>query len=350
MNIPPRPLRVASIPAHHPFVRVTWPSGVDLVADGASPHQGRALLDPARVTQTAAAADVVVVHFGYEWHEPGALRQALDGLADRGVGVVAVVHDLDNPHLVDQAPHRRLQDVLLRAADEVLTLTDEVADLLRARIGRPVPVLGHPSLLGDRPTTRRPGDTRTVGLFLSGSRPNVRVGEAVAALDRVAGAVVRPGVPATASVLVAGGAGDDAAELASLAANPHVDVVAARDRDDDTIAGWLGRLHALLLPYAWGTHSGWIAWCRDLGVHAVAPDGPAYRDQGASETWPRRAPGPGPMASAVAAALRRPRARPWTDAERRAGLAHAQSTLAAALDRAAAARRRTGSSRRPTGR
>ena len=38
-------------------------------------------------------------------------------------------------------------------------------------------------------------------------------------------------------------------------------------------------MHACVLPYRFGTHSGWIELCRDLGVHVLAPDCGHYADQ-----------------------------------------------------------------------
>ncbi|MCU1513466.1 MAG: hypothetical protein JWO10_556, partial [Microbacteriaceae bacterium] len=50
--------------------------------------------------------------------------------------------------------------------------------------------------------------------------------------------------------------------------------------DDDELWNYLSSLDVSVLPYRFGTHSGWLEACRDLGTAVVAPDCGYYREQG----------------------------------------------------------------------
>ncbi len=50
--------------------------------------------------------------------------------------------------------------------------------------------------------------------------------------------------------------------------------------DDDALWEYLGSLDVSVLPYRFGTHSGWLEACRDLGTTVVAPTCGFYADQG----------------------------------------------------------------------
>ncbi len=50
--------------------------------------------------------------------------------------------------------------------------------------------------------------------------------------------------------------------------------------DDEALWAYLESLDVSVLPYRFGTHSGWLEACRDLGTAVVAPDCGYYRDQG----------------------------------------------------------------------
>jgi glycosyltransferase involved in cell wall biosynthesis len=49
---------------------------------------------------------------------------------------------------------------------------------------------------------------------------------------------------------------------------------------DDDLWRYLAALDVSVLPYRFGTHSGWLEACRDLGTTVVAPSCGYYRDQG----------------------------------------------------------------------
>ena len=49
---------------------------------------------------------------------------------------------------------------------------------------------------------------------------------------------------------------------------------------DAELFDYLASLDFAVLPYRFGTHSGWLEACRDLGTTVVAPSCGYYRDQG----------------------------------------------------------------------
>ena len=48
---------------------------------------------------------------------------------------------------------------------------------------------------------------------------------------------------------------------------------------DDELFAYLASLDVSVLPYRFGTHSGWLEACRDLGTTVVAPSCGYYADQ-----------------------------------------------------------------------
>jgi hypothetical protein len=67
--------------------------------------------------------------------------------------------------------------------------------------------------------------------------------------------------------------------LANLVARNDV-VVSVHDRfDDRALWNYLDEIDVAILPYAWGTHSGWAEACLDKGVRVVAPQTTCIPDQ-----------------------------------------------------------------------
>ncbi len=50
--------------------------------------------------------------------------------------------------------------------------------------------------------------------------------------------------------------------------------------DDRAFFGYLNSLDVSVLPYRFGTHSGWLEACRDVGTTVVAPTCGYYAEQG----------------------------------------------------------------------
>jgi hypothetical protein len=299
----PPAVRVASVPAGHPYVaRVTAAEGVAVLPDptpaGAAPGQWwpPVVLDPRWVREHAADADLLHVHFGTESFSPEHLAATLDAAHAAGWPVVLTVHDLDHPQLADQAPYAAQLDTLVPRVDALVTLTAGAAGEIRRRWGREALVLGHPRLLAADTAVAgleaagveaaggrdRGTDHLLVGLHLKDIRPNVDAVGATRRLVDAVGALTRAGTRARAEVRLHRHVRDAAARdavRALCAGSPDVTLVEHDRLDDDALARALAGLDLCVLPYAHGTHSGWLELCWDLGVPVAAPAVGHYADQ-----------------------------------------------------------------------
>lgn len=348
-----RTVRIAAVPAAHPYVaRVTDAAGLTVLPDPTPPgaEPGRwwppVVLDPAWIAAHAAEADLLHVHFGTESFAPSHLARTLDAARAAGWPVVLTVHDLEHPQLVDQAGYRAQLDVLVPGADALVTLTPGAAAEIRERWGRDALVVPHPRLLGDLragPSTAIPEEAeRVVGLHLKDLRPNVDAPAATRALLAAVADLRASGLPARAEVRLHRRVRDEAAraEVRALcaAADPGAVALVEHDRlDDRGLAEALAGLDACVLPYAHGTHSGWLELCWDLGVPVAAPAVGYYHQQHPDGSVATS--GPVGDAAGLAAALRdllrSPAAtRPGTAA--RAALVRDRRTRRLAEDRAGA--------------
>lgn len=272
--IPPHP-RLAGLPDEHPYVAAVRPTSVDVVhvpVDGPHAWSPSRLWSPAEVAARAGGLDVVHVHFGYDHLGPAALQAWARALEAAGVALVVTVHDLRNPHHDGPAAHDAALRVLLAAAAEVTTLTPGAAGEVAARFGRTPVVLPHPSLTAWRPAG--PGEAGLVGVDLKSLRRNLlRPVEVAAAVGEGAH---RAGGRAQVS-LHRDAAGSDVGR--ALAGLDGVELVVHERRDDAALDQHLAGLHASVLPHAFGTHSGWLEQCRDLGTRVVAPSCGYYAEQ-----------------------------------------------------------------------
>ena len=69
-------------------------------------------------------------------------------------------------------------------------------------------------------------------------------------------------------------------ELETFRSHPHVDLRYHDYFDDDAFESYLRSLAVSVLPYRFGTHSGWLEACRDLGTTVIAPTCGYYAEQG----------------------------------------------------------------------
>jgi hypothetical protein len=292
-------LTVASVPAGHVYVQhLSDPTVDDHVARLADPRPCPApssqsvwwppvMLDPGWVAENHTTFDVFHLHFGFDAQSPEQLRQLTGTLRRHGKPLVYTVHDLRNPHHEQPEPHDEHLDVLIPAADELITLTSGAAGEIGRRWGRHATVLPHPHVVGlnslDAPRQARDGVV--VGIHLKSLRANM---DPLPVVETVA---------ATVATL----------PRVSLRVNVHHDVMDAsgrRHRPDLVARLWEAECRGLLdlevhdffsdtelwtylrdridvsvLPYRFGTHSGWLEACYDLGTIVVAPDCGYYRDQ-----------------------------------------------------------------------
>ena len=305
---PDREVVVASVPADHAYVRhlapldrpgpvrLDDPPGVDEHGAPTGHWWPPVLLDAARTEQVAA--DVLHVHFGFEGRTPAQLEDLVATLRRVRRALVLTVHDLHNPHLTDRTAHLAQLDVLVPAADELVTLTPGAAAEVARRWGRTPVVVPHPHVVPldempawqSRRRPRRPGEPARVGVSLKSLRPNVA---AVPVLEGLLAAV--PQVPGTTlevaihrDVLAPEHPRHDptvAALLARAARVPGVDVRVHDYLDDAELHAQLVALDVSVLPYRFGTHSGWLEMCRDLGTDVLAPDLGHYADQGPVDVY-----------------------------------------------------------------
>lgn len=281
----PRPIRVVSIPAAHPYVaRVTASVEVEVLEDAPVPGAPAGVwwppvaLDPGWIRDHAADADVLHIHFGTESFPPGHVTACLEAAHEVGWPVVYTVHDLEHPQLEDQDAYDRQLDELVRGADALITLTSGAADGIRRRWGRDATVIAHPSLLSDGVTVPSvlPSSEMRVGVHLKDLRPNV---DAVGSVTTLIDAVDRlrsGGLDVVAEVRMHHSVRDPRAREAvrGLVGTTDAALLIEHERLDDVgLAIALSRLDACLLPYRYGTHSGWLELCWDLGVPVVVPAG-----------------------------------------------------------------------------
>lgn len=304
------PVRVQHIPAGHAYTRRVCPSagsGIVRLDDPAVPGAppGRwwphPALESSWVRDHAHELDVVHLHFGFEHRSPAQLEEWAGILRRNGVGLVLTVHDLDDPHTAPgpegEADRRRYVaglDVLLRAADEITTLTRGAAREIERRSGRTALVHRHPHIVGPSwlARVREEHDGFVVGVHAK----SLRASFDVAALDELVAATALPHTTLRlhvhADVLERTHPRHDP-RLARLAHTPppHVDVRVHEPLADDELWNDLLECDLAVLPYRSGTHSGWLEMCHDLGTAVLAPDVGYLTQQRPVWSWTRGASG-----------------------------------------------------------
>jgi glycosyltransferase involved in cell wall biosynthesis len=302
-------LVIASVPANHVYVRHLAPedgSGPVRLPD--PPPAGAAatqqwwppvMLDPAWVE--ANDFDVFHVHFGFDARSTADLEELVAALRRRGTPLVFTVHDLRNPHHLDRQAHDRHLDVLVPAADALITLTEGAAAEIRARWGREALVVPHPHVVpldvmrraaAMRDVRRRGPRAREfragmhVKSLRAGMDPHALLPVLVDTVRELPDAVLQ--VNGHRDVLLPDGARYDAALAEALqdhAARGEVDLRIHDFLDDDALWAYLASLDVSVLPYRFGTHSGWLEACRDLGTAVIAPSCGYFADQGPVLTY-----------------------------------------------------------------
>lgn len=256
------PITLQPIPAQHAYVRGIRPEGGwrditilgDPLLDPAEP--GRWWPHPALEAPwwDDHHADVVHLHFGFEHLGVDGTRDFIAALQKRGIPLVFTVHDVDNPHLVDQSEYHRQLELLIGHAAHVLTLSSGAAEYIVARFGRRPQVVAHPVIA--RNQVDQPRTSGRAAVFLKSLRGNV-----VTDPDfyRALGAEIY--------------LHEDAPALSDIADHVHSPM------DDDQLYRAVSSHPAVVLPYVRGSHSGWMRMCRDLGVRVAVPDCGFYASQ-----------------------------------------------------------------------
>lgn len=330
---PPDAVDVVCVPAGHPYVAssIATPGRIDeglflrpdvIPADRPTGQWWPPVaLDPLQLGrwlggEQAGAPQLVHVHFGFEGVPLADLEACLALLHEHRVPLVVTVHDLRNPHLEADEDHAVRLDALVRAADGLVTLTDAAADRIRRRWGREATVIPHPHvaplerIASRRPAPRRPGPLQ-VALSLKSLRANTLAAGQVAQVADVVGAhgdqlsigihpeALEPGFirhdPAMSELL---------RSLSARGGRGGVTVVEHQRLDDRAFLDDLAAHDVVLLPYRFGTHSGILEACRDVGSVAIAPTVGCYRSQAPCPGYdPEDIPGTLPGALEAAARL-----------------------------------------------
>ena len=290
------PVHVLHIPTDHAYVRhLSLPDGASVeasfiaVPDPAPPQpagtwQPSPAFDPGYFAPSGHGSSsddsqVVHLHFGYEHLTPTEVTGWADRVRGSGRRFVVTVHDLDNPHLVSQDRHRAGVAAAVAAADRVVTLTPGAAGAIERRWGRTATVVPHPhvlplELVGTRESPRRTVRPR-IGVPLGAVRANVCADRVLRLLAAQAGVQLEwrvltsvmvgpplpgPGVRSLQEELQRG-ADRGAWQLRTVGPG----------QPESAVWQWLSSLDALVLPYAWGSHSGWLEACADVGTSVIAP-------------------------------------------------------------------------------
>jgi hypothetical protein len=290
-------IRVASVPENHVYVRhIGDPEGRDRVVRLPDPlpagcsDPGRwwppVMLDPLWVTNNSEQFDVFHIHFGFDAVDPADLRRVVAQLKAMRKPLVYTVHDLRNPHHHDQTLHNDHLDVLIPSADELITLTPGAAHEIYARWGRVARVVAHPHVVPRRllGCSRQPRHRFVIGLHVKSLRANMspkplveQLLQSVVALD---GAILR--VDAHEDVFARGSTHHDPALCRLLRQglkDGRLELHVHPCFTDDELWSYFMGLDISVLPYRFGTHSGWLEACYDLGTTVLAPSCGYYADQ-----------------------------------------------------------------------
>lgn len=290
-------IRVASVPESHVYVQhlahpevggiVRLPDPVPL--DGRTVPGGwwpPLMLEASWVDQHHDEFDVFHVHFGFDALTTQDMAAVLARLRHHRKPLVYTVHDLRNPHHSESEVHEALLDLIVPAADQLITLTPGAADEIRRRWGRDSHVLPHPHVVPEQwlLASRRGHDGFVVGVHLKSLRANM---DPMPIVDVLADAI-RDWPDAVLQIDVhdeifdpddywyAPGASKYVRDLMDA---PQVDVRVHPYFSDDELWTYLSSVDVSVLPYRFGTHSGWLEACHDLGTGVVAPDCGFYAEQ-----------------------------------------------------------------------
>ena len=155
----------------------------------------------------------------------------------------------------------------------MITLTEGAARAVANRWGRHPVVLPHPHLLPiDTVGTARETRSRpVVGVHAKHLRANVDPWPLVdALLDRSDAFSVRLDLDDNALASPRAGAG--LPDRLTRYAGSGVDVRVHPPFSDTELVAYLHDIDVMVLPYRFGTHSGWVEACHDAGVVTVVPD------------------------------------------------------------------------------
>ena len=321
-------IRVLSVPSGHVYVdtsprpTATRSRACPTRARRASPTRSGGRRDArGRVgDEHADEFDVMHVHFGFDALSP-------DHLATSSRRCAAPARRSSSPcttcatrTTTSARLHDAQLDVLVEAADAVITLTPGAAAEIAARWGREAVVAAAPPrrrraarCRGRGPCPRRIRRRACTPRACAPAWTRCRSSRSLAErLPDLPGARLR--VDAHTDVMTPGFARHDpelAPRCSELADRGLVDLHVHDYFTDDELWDYLQALDVSVLPYRFGTHSGWLEACHDLGTTVLAPDCGYYAEQRPCLTYAARLRGPAtPPALEAAVPRRRLRAAP----------------------------------------
>ena len=299
-----RAILVASIPSGHVYVRhLGWPDdGIIRLPDPpppvprAQPAQWwpPAMLSAEWVREHANEFDVAHVHFGFDAIDPVELSAFVDALNRHGKPLVYTVHDLRNPHHRSHEAHRAHLNVLISRADALITLTSGAAEVVQRLWNRRPMVIPHPHVVEYdrmRRPRRRYGGEYVVGVHAKSVRASMAPLPVLNALLPLVDEL--PGLQLVLDVHRDVADPDGARHDADLMRAARRAAVAGTIRlsvhdcfSDDELWDYLQGLDLSVLPYRFGTHSGWLEACHDLGTAVLAPTCGFFAEQRRCLTFP----------------------------------------------------------------
>ena len=285
-------MAVLSIPCAHPYVQSVQPRGgwdhtrllPDPIVNADDPAQWwphpafhQQWWEEREQEKDSEPVDLVHLHFGFEHLTVQQTREFISLLRARRLPLVLTVHDIDNPHMVDQRGFHAQLRILLDDAARILTLTDSARSRLHEEFGvdpRRVVVVPHLRIVErsqDVVPTYRGTD---IGIFLKSLRANVPQDPDFYLV--LAQRCVDLGRRLTVFLHRDQ---EDSELFHALSGSPLVDIVVHDPFSDAELFSHVSECSAIVLPYVRGTHSGWLEMCRDLGIPVALPDCGCYADQ-----------------------------------------------------------------------
>lgn len=231
------------------------------------------------------------IHFGFDVAHPRQIRDLVAALRRHRKPLVYTVHDLINPHQADPTAHRALLDVLIPGADTLITLTSGAAHEVWQRWGVHPRVLPHPHVVDFESmerirASRSKGSGIRIGVHLKGLRPNMDPG-ILDPLARITARLPRAGLQVNIHSQPMDP--EHAEYQPDLARMLHVGAKTGRWElvvhdyfSEPELFAYLASLDINVLPYRFGTHSGWLEAALDVGTQVAVPECGHYIDQNPS--------------------------------------------------------------------
>jgi hypothetical protein len=280
-------IRIAALPGRGVYVRhLGHPEGVDGVhrptvqMPGSAPRPPAAF-DPAWLERNLGDMQIVHVHALTPRTSAEQVRAAVKATRAAGRPLVVTAYHLSDPTGLDPAAYAEQLDVLIPAADQVITVTGSAAEEISRRWSVTADVQPHPHAVDfvrmrrERPAVG-PTSPYLVGVHLGSLRLASDPVQVTAAL--AAAAQQTPGVRLVLFVhdhlLDSDSTRYDPAtirEIDRLVTAAGGTLKAHRPMTDSQLWDNIFGLDAALLPPFFGSHSLWPEACFDLGTQAISP-------------------------------------------------------------------------------